>query len=100
MASGARVGKIYRLDEADVSCLDLFIMLLCLFCHSRLIIILWAWSFGQVQGKEELLLGRQQNSCLDLNWCAAGHQLIEASGVALVPGDLVHSVSGFIGATN
>ena len=48
MASGARVGKIYPLDEADVSCLDLFIMLLCLFCHSRLIIILWAWSFGHL----------------------------------------------------
>ena len=58
------------------------------------------WSFGQVQGKEELLLGRQQSRCLDLNWCAAGHQLIEASGVALVPGDPVHSVSGFIGATS
>ena len=26
MASGARVGKIYPLDEADVSCLDLFIL--------------------------------------------------------------------------
>ena len=82
MASGARVGKIYPLHEADVSCLDLFYYVIMSLLPQQInhhIVGMVIWSIGQVQGKEELLLGRQQSRCLNLNWCAAGHQLFEAS---------------------